>query len=73
VTNFHKVPASGEAVNDGRQTALSRGGPGQAVLDAGVGVEFNPGLVRIPTKRRFFFVYQKGSADITIAGAATES
>jgi len=66
VTNARKVPACGEAVNDGLHTPPRvPGQPGEA--------EFYPGMVRIPTNRRSFLVYQNGPADITIAGTATES
>jgi hypothetical protein len=73
-TNARKVPAGGEAVNDGLHTArrvLGVAGPTTAgrLADA----EFYPGRVRIPTNRRSFLVYQNGPADITIAGTATES
>lgn len=44
-------------------------GPRAGYMDG----EFYPGIVRIPTKRRLFLVYQKGPAGITIAGAAAES
>ena len=48
-------------------------GPGRLspVGAAGEGI-FLPEIVRIPTNRRSFLVYQNGPADITIAGAATE-
>jgi hypothetical protein len=65
---FHKVPASGEVVNDGRQTALLHGkdsGFGSRLRTAGA--EFCPELARIQTKRRFFPLYQKRTTDITIA------
>jgi hypothetical protein len=78
VINSHKVPASGEVVNDGRQTALSHrnnsrfgaraSGPASGPAEA----EYCPGSMKIPTKPRFFSVYQKWVADITIAGTATE-
>jgi hypothetical protein len=74
VTNARKVPACGEVVNDGLHTA--RRVPGQPIRPrpgTGLRPNFTPGMVRIPTNRRSFLVYQNGPADITIAGAATES
>ena len=73
VTNARKVPACGEAVNDGLHTALRVPGPtGSGRAGSRVEAEFYPGMVRNPTNRRSFLVYQNGPADITIAGAATE-
>jgi len=81
VTNARNVPASGEAVNDGLRTALRfpgalrvprAAGPGRG-REAGLRAEFYPGIVKIPTNRRSFLVYQNGPADITIAGTATKS
>jgi hypothetical protein len=75
VTNTRKVPAGGEAVNDGLHTAWRVLGAGAASTRPGrrIEVEFYPGLVRNPTNRRSVLVYQNGPANITIAGAATES
>jgi hypothetical protein len=81
VTNARNVPASGEAVNDGLRTALRfpgalrvprTAGPGRG-RGAGLRAEFYPGNRENPDKSSFFLVYQNGPADITIAGAATES
>ena len=57
----------------GKQRYRSEGPPVRVASEAGPGPNFDPGWVRIPTKRRFFPVYQKRPADITIAGTATES
>jgi hypothetical protein len=66
---FGKVPAPGEGVNDGRKTALSAGtGRRWGAATRQGWQEICPGSVRIPTKRRFFTVYQKMPADITMAG-----
>src|SRR3954465_13107154 len=71
VADPRKVPPSGKVVNDIGQTALSR--PACPRGARWIGAEFAPGLVRIPTKPRFFLVYQKSPAAITMAGTATES
>jgi hypothetical protein len=81
VTNARNVPASGEAVNDGLRTALRFPGALRVPRTAGPGrgrggrVEGRilPGNRENPDKSSFFLVYQNGPADITIAGAATES
>src|SRR5690348_7225003 len=69
MTNTRKVPACGKAVNDGLHTAPRRPGPPVRLRPgAGLGSNFTPGIVRIPTNRRSFLVYQNGPADITMAG-----
>ena len=74
VTNARKVPACGEAVNDGLHTVPTRPWAADpAAAGRRIEAEFYPGMVRIPTNRRSFLVYQNGPAGITIAGTATES
>ena len=73
VTNPRKVPAGGGAVNDIGQTAPVAHWPDRISRAERVRGEFCRGMVRIPTKRRLFPVYQRRPADITIAGTATKS
>jgi hypothetical protein len=55
VINSHKVPASGEAVNDGRQTVLSSLAPAGSGRAAGAsGAEFCPGWTENPDKTPLF-------------------
>ena len=73
-----KVPPPGKAVNEPKNSLI--GGEGLAPSAAKPDIagssaaarqgwqEICPGCVKIPTKRRFFPVYQKTSANITMAG-----
>jgi len=45
VTNARKVPAGGEAVNDGLHTAQRTWATGQAAAGRPVDAEFYPGMV----------------------------
>jgi hypothetical protein len=73
---YRKVPGQGEAVNEVRKTALSPGdsrgfGGTKGAPPEAVGEDGNFGLYRPQsiTKRRFFPVYQKLRADITMMDA----
>src|SRR5690349_17228217 len=70
--NARKVPAPGEAVNDGLHTAWRVRG-GTAGPARRVDAEFYPGMEINRTNRRSFLVYQNGPANITMVGTPAES